>query len=153
MKASQEIKEALLKACQQWVQQKIATAKAAMDEAQAAANSEEKSSAGDKYETARAMAQNERDQAAHQLAEALALEKTVHQIQVMPHSLTPALGSLVITDKQSFYLAISAGKLNVHDQEYMAVSLASPIGKLLLQSAKGKTFTFNKQTYTVVDVK
>ena len=153
MKASHEIKGALLKACQQWVQEKITTAKTAMDEAQAAANSEEKSSAGDKYETARAMAQNERDQAAYQLAEALALEKIVKQIQVTPHSTTPSLGSLVITDKQSFFLSISAGKLEVNGQAFMAISLSSPIGKLLLQTEKGKSFTFNKQTFTVVDVK
>ena len=45
-----------------------------MANAQESANAEEKSSAGDKYETGRAMMQIERDKAAQQLNESMKLE-------------------------------------------------------------------------------
>ena len=153
MKYSETIKEELLKKCQQWVEEKITTARTAMNFAQEAANSEEKSSAGDKYETGRAMAQNERDQAAQQLEEALVWKKVLDQIDIHHHPLKPVLGSLVFTDKQVFFLSISAGKLVVDHQEYLAVSVQSPVGKLLRETSKGQSFTINKQVYTVVDVK
>src|SRR5579864_2189317 len=47
---------------------RIATAREAMDQAQEAANSEEKSSAGDKYETGRAMGQLQKEMHSRQLA-------------------------------------------------------------------------------------
>src|SRR6218665_4189224 len=72
------------------LQQRIHTARLAMDEAQASANNQEKSSAGDKYETSRAMGQIDRDMNAAQLGKALeeyrfleSLPTTLHQ-QVLP---------------------------------------------------------------------
>src|SRR6202000_329842 len=53
------------------ISQRIATANDAMQQAQQAANSEEKSSAGDKYETGRAMGHLQKDMHARQLAESL----------------------------------------------------------------------------------
>lgn len=53
----------------QLISDRIAMAKSAGDNAQAAANSEDKSSAGDKYETGRAMGHLEKDMYARQQAE------------------------------------------------------------------------------------
>ena len=58
-------KKQLYDLCQAVVQQRIDTARHAMTAAQESANEEGKSSAGDKYETGRAMAQIERDRHAH----------------------------------------------------------------------------------------
>ena len=64
-----QLKEQLWVQCQKIVEHRLATAQQAMDAAQQSANQEEKSSAGDKYETGRAMAQLERDKAATQVEE------------------------------------------------------------------------------------
>lgn len=53
-----------------------------MEGAQEAANSESKSSAGDKYETGRAMAQLERDRHAQLLAEAQKVERELTQLNI-----------------------------------------------------------------------
>ena len=143
----------MLQQCYRWVEEKIANARTAMNDAQEAANQEEKNSAGDKYETGRAMAQNERDQAAQQLDEALQLKKILDQTDTRLHHAKAVLGSIVITNQQNFFLSISAGVLKVEDREYMAVSLQSPIGKLLSQTPAGSSFSLNKRVYTVVDVK
>jgi hypothetical protein len=57
---------------------RIVAAKEAMNQAQEAANSEEKSSAGDKYETGRAMGQLQKEMLGRQLAE---YEKDVMALQ------------------------------------------------------------------------
>ena len=75
-----QIKKHLHERCLAIVQQRMCDAKEAMDGAQQSANQEEKSSAGDKYETGRAMAQIARDQAAQQLDEALKLKNALDQI-------------------------------------------------------------------------
>src|SRR5437762_5227779 len=104
------IKKQLHERCAAIVQQRMADAKQAMDAAQESANQEEKSSAGDKYETGRAMAQIARDQAAQQLDEALKLKNALDQINPEVSSKRIMLGSLVITDKNRFYISISAGR-------------------------------------------
>ena len=58
------LKDQILNKCREYVNVRIATAKQAMDNAQQSANEEGKSSAGDKYETGRAMMQMKTPQAA-----------------------------------------------------------------------------------------
>src|SRR5882757_8326661 len=61
---------------------RIAAAKEAIEQAQQAANQEEKSSAGDKYETGRAMGHLQKDMHARQLAENAKELATLHSINV-----------------------------------------------------------------------
>ena len=68
-----------------------------MNDAQRSANEEGKSSAGDKYETGRAMMQIERDKAANQLEEALKLKRILDQIQPEVQHERILIGSVVIT--------------------------------------------------------
>ncbi|AQG77948.1 GreA/GreB family elongation factor [Spirosoma montaniterrae] len=146
------IKHALLNQCRQYVQQRIATARQAMQAAQEAANSEEKSSAGDKYETGRAMAQLERDRHAQLLAEALKLEQELSRVDAEKDYKIAQPGSLVITDRGRFFVSISAGKMVVDSVEYFAISPASPIAAALLGKKTGDAITFNRQMYHVNSV-
>lgn len=57
----------LIQFCEDTITRRMAVARQAMDNAQASANSEEKSSAGDKYETGRAISHLEKDMYARQL--------------------------------------------------------------------------------------
>ncbi len=147
------VKQKLHSLCHQFVEQRIRAATQAMNAAQESANAEERSSAGDKYETGRAMAQIARDQAAQQLAEALKLKSTLDQINPLNSSDIVRLGSLVITDRSSFYISISAGELQVDGKKYFAVSPQSPIGKILLECKVNDVFTFNKvqQKVTLIE--
>lgn len=146
------IKQTLLTLCQQYVQQRIDTARWAMETAQESANAEEKSSAGDKYETGRAMAQLERDRHAQLLAEALKLEGELVRLNVEKQYDTVQPGSVVITDRGRFFVGIGAGKLLIDGADYFAISPASPIAALLLGKRAGDTVTFNKQIYRVQEV-
>lgn len=149
---SSAIKSLLHALCISFVQKRIEAAQQAMQAAQAAANSEEKSSAGDKYETGRAMAQIARDQAAQQLDEALKLKAVLDQIEPKLSSKKVGLGSVVITDKNRFYISISAGELVAEGEKYYAISTLSPIGKLLLSRKENDMISFLKQEHQVLKV-
>jgi transcription elongation GreA/GreB family factor len=146
------IKSQLLAACHDYVNQRIATSKQAMENAQAAANEEGKSSAGDKYETGRAMMQIERDKAAQQLEEALKLKNVLDGMNSSNENNTVLLGSVVTTTHFNFYMAISAGKLIVEGKEYIAVSTNSPISKLMIGKKVGDEFFFNKKNERIVGI-
>jgi transcription elongation GreA/GreB family factor len=147
-----DLKKELHKRCLAIVQQRMADAKQAMDAAQESANQEEKSSAGDKYETGRAMAQITRDQAAHQLDEALKLKNVLDHINPNNSSIKVGLGSLVITDVSRFYISVSVGKLEMQEKEYLVISPQSPIGKLLLNRGVADVIQFQDRKFIISEI-
>ncbi|MDJ1482311.1 3-oxoacyl-ACP synthase [Cytophagaceae bacterium YF14B1] len=147
-----ELKKQLYAHCLEYVTQRIDTAKQAMEAAQTAANEESKSSAGDKYETTRAMMQIERDRHAAQLAEALKLKKELESLNVDKQYDKAQAGSLVITDQNRFFLSISAGKITLNKIDYFAVSLNSPIGVQLLNLKAGNEFHFQNRVIQIKEV-
>jgi len=146
------LKRDLYTLCVNYVKTRIETAKQAIDDAQEAAGEETKSSAGDKYETGREMMQQETDRSQAQLNEANKLLIALNQINIDTTSPSAAPGSLVITDGGKFYLAISAGSINLDGEGYFAVSPASPIGGKLLGRKTGDEFSLNGKHYRVKEV-
>jgi hypothetical protein len=146
------IKKELLQACHQLVDQRIANAQSAMSAAQESANTEEKSSAGDKYETGRAMAQLERDKAALQVNECLRLKQSLNRVNVNTGNEQVTTGSLVLTDKNHFFIAISLGKMVIAKTDYLVIAPATPVGKLLIGAIVGSTFSFNHQIHTIQEI-
>lgn len=147
-----EIREQLFAQCVNYVDQRIAAARQEIDYAQASANAEEKSSAGDKYETGRAMAHLERDKASQQLQEAIKLKASLAQVNSSASKEVIELGSVVTTTQGNFYLAISAGKLQVNDLQFFALSTASPLGQKLLSKKVGDEFIFNKKPFGILEI-
>ena len=117
-----------------------------------ARNSDTKSSAGDKYETGRAMMQREADTVERQLAESRAVLATLQQLDPRQSHEIARAGSLVHTDKGPYYLAIGLGKVVLDGKRYYVVSLGSPIGKGLLGKRAGEHFAFGGRTFGVVRV-
>lgn len=136
-------KEILIEKCRKYVADRIAHAKEAMNAAQEAANEESKSSAGDKYNTVRALMQIETDKHARQLIEAQKLFGTMDLIHIEREYDQVDLGSLVFTNSGTYFIAISLGRVSVNDKEFFVVSAVSPIGKVLLGKRKGETIVFS----------
>lgn len=149
---SAEIKIALYQRCLELVQERIAAARKAMDEAQAAANENTKSSAGDKYETGRAMMQLERDKAAAHLATAMQLNKDLDAITPEQIQKTISPGSLVQTSNGHFFMAAPLGKIPLQGIDYWAISVYSPVGKLLMGKTEGEKVSFNGREFAVLKV-
>lgn len=146
------LKSILYYQCMDYVMQRIETARQALSYAQESANAEEKSSAGDKYETGRAMAHLEREKALEQLNEATKLRSALEKVLQTNTRERVSLGSIVFTDTRNFYLAISAGKLTFAGVEFVALAPASPLGATLMGLRKGDRFTFNKQTLVITEI-
>lgn len=149
---SETIKARLIAACYEYADQRIATARIAMEQAQAAANEEGKSSAGDKYETGRAMMQIERDKAAEQLADSLKLRQALDALDTDTRSATVRPGSLVISTDQSIFIAIGIGKINIDGKEHLVVGPGSPLGKMLLNKSLNDTFRFVNGEQRIVKI-
>ncbi len=146
------IKQELYKLCQTYIQQRILTAKQAIEAAQQAANNETKSSSGDKYETGRAMMQLEIEKDSAQLSESLKLKHMLDQINIDKRSTCVQAGSLVVTNQGVFFIAISVGKLSLHGKTYFAVSPASPMGVKLMGLIHGQSYTLNNCNYVVQEI-
>ncbi len=124
------------------VNARILLAEDGLQQAQDAANNETKSSAGDKYETGRAMMHLEKEKLAEQLSAALKMKKVLDQIRIDAKLEKVGLGSLVITTNANYFLGVSVGKLEVDGSTYFAISPVSPIGQQLMGKQVGDSFSF-----------
>lgn len=147
-----DLKKALYQLCSNAIDQRIAHANEALQLAQESANDETKSSAGDKHETGRAMAQLEAEKANAQMEQAVQLKQQLEKLDSDKTSDKVVIGSLVICKTSRFLLTVSAGKLEHEGLHYFAISADSPIGKLLLGKGVGEAVSFNGITHHIVEV-
>lgn len=129
---SMSIKSSLFEQCEDFVQKKEALVLGIIEANRKALEQESKSTAGDKHETGRAMLHLEMEKASQQLQVVEQMKEVLQRIQPTAISDQVKLGSLVRTNKGSYYLSISAGQIELMGQVYYAVSTQSPIGKILL---------------------
>jgi len=147
-----KIKEALFSQSQSFVNKRLQTVEAVLSSNQKALQSETKSSAGDKHETGRAMLQLEMEKAGQQLAGITQMKVVLSKIDILKTSKNACLGSVIITAKVSYFLSISAGQLIVADKSYFAISVSSPIGKLLLGKQEKDVISFNGKTIVINEI-
>lgn len=147
-----EVKKRLHGLCLEVVEERIREAQKAMEALQAAANQETKSSAGDKYETGRAMMQQEQDKMARQLMESLKLKKVLDQLNPAKECSTVQQGSLIFSSNGNFYLSAGIGKLVLEGQEFMAISTASPLARHLEGMEAGQESSFNGRKYRIISL-
>lgn len=146
------LRTALFKLCSAYVNQRIQAAQEAIQAAQESAQAEEKSSAGDKYETGRAMAHLETEKAMLQWHEANRLKADLEKVARQPVSDSVGLGSIVVTNNACYYVSIGAGNLRVDGVDYLALSPASPLGQRLMKRKAGDRLLFQNKSYTILAI-
>lgn len=127
---------------EQLITQRITITVQAMNAAQDAANHEEKSSAGDKYETSRAMSHLEKDMHARQLLAHQQDLSALRDIDVQKIYTKPAPGAFVKTSNVSFFIAAGLGQQNVNGENIIFLSPISPLAKQLMLKKSGDEFEF-----------
>jgi transcription elongation GreA/GreB family factor len=147
-----KLKSILYNKCLEIVSEKIRMAETGMKAAQDSANAEGKSTAGDKYDTARAMSHRERDLYAKQLAESLHLKKILDGIDVSKSTTTIESGSLVETSLGNYFMSVGLGLIKLEEITVFALSPISPIGKLILDKRKGEFVQFNGKELEILGV-
>ena len=132
----------LYNSCLVHIEKQIARANSAMTAAQQDANQQTKSSAGDKYETGRAMAQLDKER--HAQALSLALQTKQRLLTIDPYLETDIVsnGSVVYTNIGRFFLSVGMGTFFIQQESYTLISSDSPIGRSLLDSEEGDEILF-----------
>ena len=145
-------KENIYLACKAIIEERVLSYKNAIKMAQESVGSESKSTAGDKHETGRAMAHLEQEKNSYQLKETQNLLQTISRIDYSKIYTTAVLGSVINTNKGSFFLSVSAGKITVNNELFFAVSLQSPIGLAMANLKNGDSFKVNNQIFVINNI-
>lgn len=103
-------------------------------------NSDTKSSAGDKFETSREMAQIEIQK----------IENEISKTQQFIKDLFAKFSKFIITDKGTFLISIPFGKLMVSGTEVFCISKNAPISKHLINTKKNNSFFYNDMKYNII---
>ena len=111
-----------------------------------------KSSAGDKFETGRAMMQMEIEKNEVQLNKTLIHKNELGKIKVDQVSKVAAHGSIVNTDTGNYFFSLPLGKIIVEKKEFICISMGSPIGQVLLGVKKGDTISFQNRKIKILKI-
>jgi len=123
MKSLLKIKEHVVIRMRVLLDEKINESKTLIEEARESRDSDSKSSAGDKYETGRAMIQMEIDKGEALLTKTLNMKAELDQVKFNHENSVVGFGSLVKTNHETYMVAVSMGMIQVDDQTIYAISL------------------------------
>ncbi len=147
-----EYKIRLQNKCKALIEKRITAIRIAINEAQASANNEEKSSAGDKYETSRAMSHLEKDMHTKQLSVNMKEIESLLSVDCNRLYNSAEKGSLVNCEAISFFIAAGLGKITFENETIFLVSPLAPVSKILSGKKAGDIVVFNKEEYIVREV-
>lgn len=149
---TETIKHRLFKACLSLLDEKIAQYQSAIADAEEAAANETKSSAGDKYETGRAMMHLEKEKQSGQLNQVLTLKSRLRQIPFQKVHSEVATGALVQTSLGPLFFLESIGKVMLGGDKFQVISIQSPIGQVLLGAKAGENRSFNDRAIEIFEI-
>lgn len=134
---------AILNTKQEEALQTLASARESRD-------SDTKSSAGDKHETARAMVQIEIEKNEVQLNKIQQQKEELLKIPIQKKFNKVELGSLVYTNQENYFFSIGHGKIETDEGIFYAISLAAPIGLALNGKTTGDQIEFQGRSIRIL---
>jgi transcription elongation GreA/GreB family factor len=146
------IKELLLQKIISLLDQRIELVRIAIESAKESRDNETKSSVGDKYETGRTLMQMEVEKNRIQLKKTENLKHELLQIETGKKSSVVEFGSIVKTTQNNYFISSALGKIEINNEIYYCISLASPIGKLLNTKQVGDQFPFQEKVNRINEV-
>jgi hypothetical protein len=149
---SVNLKLQLIKVCENYVEVRISRALAGIKDLDEALKMESKSSAGDKYETGRAMIHIEVDKLLLQLEQYKGLKKTLTLAGQNPNLGIIGFGSVVKTSAANYFISIPAGEILLENEKFYAIGINSPIAQALLGKKEKENFSFNGNTNQILFV-
>lgn len=149
---SSKEKSVLITLIEQALNERIHTLKDELKDIIASRDSESKSSAGDKYETSRAMMQIAQAQTERQLNQQHNLLEQIRLISNDKVVTTARQGALIATNHGKFFLAIGLGEFTTKAGKYILISPASPIGKAFEGKGEGDGFSFMGKAFKITSI-
>ncbi len=145
-----KIKQDLLQACFDYANKRIANYKTEIETIKDSIESNDKS--GDEDDSGNGKLFNDLEKNSQYLNEATKMVDGLKNISAKTVSDKVILGSAVKTTSNNFFISVSAGKIDIEDGSYFAISHLSPIGMLLLGKSKGDTIEFNGNKFSITEV-
>ncbi len=145
-------KKEIIEYCRVLISEKLDELKSQVNELMNDAESDSKSSAGDKHETARAMMQLEQEKLNRQISEFQKQEEALNNIRTDVESDEIRVGSLVKTDKGTILIAVPIGKVMITNESCMVVSPISPIGQALIGLKVKSKMELNGNSFKVLSI-
>jgi len=145
-----ELKKKLIDECLDIQHKIVENLQHVMDEAQQGAN--EYGQPKDRYDSYRAQLLNKRDLFGGQLEKAANEIKVIKKIDLSRAKEYVSFGAIIITKEQKLFVSISAGKIQIDDEIYFAISPMAPIYKTINKLKKGDTFVFRGKQDEIIDV-
>lgn len=146
------MKQQLLEKIKIFIENRMKTSWDAMEAAKNSANEEGKSSAGDKYETARAMGQLDREMNGRMYEQARQERQSLDKIDPETIFSKVAFGALVETTMGYFFVSIGAGIIDFDNKKFMAISPQSPIGQVIIGKISGESFDFRGKMQQIISI-
>lgn len=144
-----QFKEQILKKCKELVDEKLNKLFYALDELAESAESESKSTAGDKHETGRAMIQLEQEKIGKQIQEWENQKLILKKIDLCKDQQQITIGSLIETNQGWFFIAVNLGKIPFNDHQIMVISNQSPIARSFIGFKVKEKLLFNNTEYLI----
>lgn len=135
------------------LEKKISDIKTELGAVRESANSETKSSMGDKYETSREMMMQEQNRLGAQLELLSDQLAAFNAIDLDKNYTEVKYGCLVETEKPIFFLCAAVGQISIDQHQIFAISGEAPIAKAMLGKKENESFSFNSKSYSVKAVK
>lgn len=145
-------KKELISACFDFVQQRKSRIRTAISDLEEALKLETKCSAGDKYETGRAMLHLEFEKLALQMQQYQQLEKTLSFIDANTKHEKVEFGAIVETKTANYFISIPAGKFEIEKEIYFAVGVASPVAKAFMNKKATDIFELNGTSGAILEI-
>ena len=144
-----KFKELLKKECGFVLKKRSINSNSAMQDSQESANNQEKSSAGDKYETSRAMGQIDRDMYAYQLLEAEKDMTIITNLEIDKINQVIKPGSVFEINSQLIFVAIGLGTILVNNISVLVISYKSPLYEQLKFKTVGDHVFFKNENHQI----
>jgi transcription elongation GreA/GreB family factor len=112
-------------------------------------NNDTKNSAGDKYETGRAMMQQQIDMSLAEHHKAEVIFNALRSINPEQSSEKISAGSLVLTNQGIYYISVGIGKIDYDGMEFYVISPAAPLSQQMMDRRKGDQFLYAGREYTI----
>ena len=132
--------------------ERTARIQTAFDDLKNALNSESKSTAGDKHETGRAMAQLEQEKLSNQLTQVMNLKETLSKVDPTEYHKLVQYGSLVNTNNGTFFFSVGLGKIDINGYDVFCITATTPLGQLLIGKRKGDSVKMNGRAMKILDI-
>jgi transcription elongation GreA/GreB family factor len=146
-----KIKQELLQACLDYANKRISNYKNELVTIKESIEDSDKGG-GDDDDSGNSKLLSDLEKNSQYLSEANKMLNGLKDISSKTISDKVILGSIVKTTNNNFFISVSAGKIEISDGSYFAISQFSPIGMLLMGKVKGKTIEFNGNSFTITEV-